>query len=361
MRAVCAIQDLRDVVLFCQSAAAKNMNIPAIGSLLLSAKEGLIEIGATNLDVWANANLLAETEDAGGVLVPASDLAAFVKLAPKSGEVRLLASGAVLEVDCGGYSTTFPTADPSDLPPSPEGVDTKEIDGPSFCEALHAANMAADKSDLHFGFQGVFLSSDRITATDRNFLVEAMCPCPDGVAIPSQAVALIVSLLGNGGKFGANEKIWVAESSGRRLVGKCLNAGLPDRYRRVSERPEVTGSIRVAEIGASDMQEALSRATLGDRRGVRIEGTPEGLFIEAIQIAGQIGGKRQSRGRAKVGADCVNEFISHVQSDYLERALKAMPDAQISVSHIKDTALVLQPVDRSAFLDRTVIVSEFRA
>ena len=154
-------------------------------------------------------------------------------------------------------------------------------------------------------------------------------------------------------------RLWAASSNGMQIVGRCREAKYPS-YRQNAEHPEVEGAPIVARFSRDSMIEAVRRATLSDARAIKIEGNGKLTVSTFLQNAKS---KLTAEGEADCDGEVVKEFAAHIESKFALDALSSMPDAEIVLTRkfSSPQILIFRPADRSAFLDRTALISELRA
>ena len=72
MRVECVTEKLQTALAKAERFAGKNLSLPILSHLLLSAKKGTLTIRATNLDVGVEISVPAKVEKEGVTAVPAS-------------------------------------------------------------------------------------------------------------------------------------------------------------------------------------------------------------------------------------------------------------------------------------------------
>ena len=363
MKATCTTSDLRAAVAFCQKAAARNASIPVLAHALVKADGDALTIHTADLDVWATATAPATAEVAGVALVPVADLSAFLRVAPTYSVVALSEVTGGLSIDCGSCSIILPIRDAAEFPLTMKPVETQQIDPDVFCGSLDAVQAAMSTDTTRYFLCGVYLDGDRMVATDGVRIHEAHCPCPAKTLIHARHVPLVSRLLAGGGRFGSDGSKWTAEADDKTLVGRCIEGAYPD-YRKLIETPDVVNARQVGIVDRDAAIVAVNQATIGDARGVRVEGAGEHIVISTVgSMSGNLAGKFQSQGSASCSAEVLSDFVGHVSGRSVIDALNAMPDAGVAMFR-RDSdpqMLIFRPADSSAFQDRRAIIVEFLA
>ena len=78
MRLQCIKEKIRDAVSIAERVTNKNLSLPVLGSVLLSADKNYLKITATNLDLGVEIKIPAKIEKTGVVAVPGTILGHFL-------------------------------------------------------------------------------------------------------------------------------------------------------------------------------------------------------------------------------------------------------------------------------------------
>jgi DNA polymerase III subunit beta len=100
--------------------------LPVLQNILLTAKDGVVTITATNLETTEIVSIGAKIEKEGGVCVPSRLFLEFVSSLPQSTVTIATKEGSVL-VTCGGYRATIPGMNASEFPQIPEKTKKGEV------------------------------------------------------------------------------------------------------------------------------------------------------------------------------------------------------------------------------------------
>lgn len=177
MKITCLQENLNKGLSFVGRVASKKTHLPILGHVLLRAKQGNIELIATNLEIGVRAQVRGKIEVEGEFTVPAQLFANYVSLLPQE-RVDVVLEGTELLLSSPSARTKMKGEGAVDFPLIPE-VDTthkKQLDGGVLLNALASVVMAAatdtTRPELHgvlFDFQEKNLT---LAATDSYRLAE---------------------------------------------------------------------------------------------------------------------------------------------------------------------------------------------
>jgi DNA polymerase III subunit beta len=154
-------------------AASTRSAVQALSGVQLLAREGAIELRATDMEIGLRVPLEGEVVRDGTVVLPARLLVDVVRALPGS-EVTLELRPAEQDVEIVGGSATFHirTLRAEDFPPFPEtGPDGRvEVPGPAFVETVVKVARSASRDETRPVLTGILVSAAedelRMVATD---------------------------------------------------------------------------------------------------------------------------------------------------------------------------------------------------
>ena len=145
MKIECVKERLEEALAKANKIAGKNVTLPVLSGLYLSAHDGALSIRATNLDVGISLNVPVKVVEPGTVVVPAHVLYSFISSLTKDKNINISTEGELLLVKTGSTETHIKTLPSDDFPVIPELSD----DG--------AFNLPA--RDLTFGLRSVMYAA----------------------------------------------------------------------------------------------------------------------------------------------------------------------------------------------------------
>ena len=182
--------------------------IKALQGVLLSAESGRVRLTTTDLAVWCQVELEAQTPEPGTVVVPVRSLATILKTVPKS-RVRLRSTGDDLLCEAGPSEMRLSGTDPEEFPEvvEPQG---RRLSLPLTAALIDRVAYAVSRDETRYTLTGVLLEVEsrrlKLVATDGHRLARYTGDLPPGSACdgdePMQAI-VPARLLNDGVRLGA--------------------------------------------------------------------------------------------------------------------------------------------------------------
>lgn len=177
MKLSCTQENLNQGLFTVGHIAARNANLPILGNILLKAKDGVLKLLATNLEIGITCQVRGKIEEDGDFTLPAKLFADYIGLLPNE-KVDLGLKGNDLEIKCGKAKTKIRGQEAADFPLIPE-VEKKNpylVGANDFLGALGQVIFAVAKGDTRPELGGVYFNfnSNNLTmaATDSYRLAE---------------------------------------------------------------------------------------------------------------------------------------------------------------------------------------------
>lgn len=154
-------------------AVSPRSMVPLLQAVLFEAKDGVVTMSATDMDISMSLSAEAAVEEEGRAAIPARLLLQYAKSLPE-GEVELSASEAEATLACGKSSVALRCYSPKDfptLPTFPEGENESfEVDAAALPEAIGKVLPFVSKDESRPVLTGVLVafadSAVRMVATD---------------------------------------------------------------------------------------------------------------------------------------------------------------------------------------------------
>ncbi len=241
-----------------QSVVERRNTIPILANVLLRARDGGLELTATDMEIAVVERLPATVARSGAATVPAATLYEIVRKLPEGAQIELDHPGgdAPLSLRAGRFSTSMNCLPTEDFPVMAEGQlpHRFSVAAAALRALIDRTRFAISTEETRYYLNGIFLhetSSEgapvlRAVATDGHRLARVEEPLPEGaekipgVIIPRKTVLEVRKLADE-----TTEPVTVALSdtkiafeldAGRiKLVSKLIDGTFPD-YERVIPR-----------------------------------------------------------------------------------------------------------------------------
>jgi DNA polymerase-3 subunit beta len=142
-------------------AVSTRTSVQILSGILLEAHDGELRLAATDMELSLRANIAAQIEGDGAIVLPGKTLADIARLLP-SDEVAIehKPSEAVVHITSGSASYTLHMYNPEDFPRLPElgAVETFSVDRESLLETIHRVARAASRDESRPVLTGILVS-----------------------------------------------------------------------------------------------------------------------------------------------------------------------------------------------------------
>jgi DNA polymerase-3 subunit beta len=187
------LEDLSRAVSTSSRFAERRANLPALGSILLTAEGSRLVLRATNLECGVEIALPAKVSKEGTVAVPANVLAGFLGNA-RGKTISANLQGEVLKVETGSVSASIKTVPHEDFPmlPRVSADHSFVVKAQDLARAIRCVAYCASLSAVKPELQSVLIFGDagKLTAvaTDSFRLSEKTVPLGKGGSVPQMLV-----------------------------------------------------------------------------------------------------------------------------------------------------------------------------
>lgn len=336
-------QQLVDVIGKAARAAGGPSSLPALSGALLTARDGKLEVVASNLEVTVWLRIDVQVAEEGRALVPASALDSYLRKLP-AGNITLDATGSEFRVSGGGASLALHPLNQADYPVitpvNPE--ETVPVDE-GFIDAVGAVAVAVSTDTTRPVFTAIKIESadsgSRLVATDSYRLaVKNVADVPVGEAlVPGARLQTIFRAIGTSNvRLGVRDKeLMVVTDSGEatmRLV--------EDKFPNWEPIVKIDGKV-TATVDVCTLRGALDRASVVATEGipVKIEFSADGLKLSysresfghgAEQIAAQVTGDGNLPMTVAFNAKYLNDGLATIATERA-RIIVASPTQAVLV------------------------------
>lgn len=180
MKVICTQENLLRGIQFASHVAGKNVSLPILNNILLSAGSAGLDILATNLEIGVRARVRAKVEEAGDFSVNAKLFLDYVHLLSKGDNVVLETGDNELKVSCGSQQSHIKGMSAEDFPilPSMDDEKVKEyhITTRALSETIQKTLFSISMNDVRPELSGVLFYTDgqklTVVGTDSYRLAE---------------------------------------------------------------------------------------------------------------------------------------------------------------------------------------------
>jgi DNA polymerase-3 subunit beta len=161
LRITASKDDLVQALGVVSRAVSTRTSVQILSGILLEPQGDELRLAATDMELSLRANVHAQIEGDGAIVLPGKTLADIARLLP-SDEVAIehKSSEAVVHVTSGNASYTLHMYNPEDFPRLPEldAVETFSVDRESLLETIHRVARAASRDESRPVLTGILVS-----------------------------------------------------------------------------------------------------------------------------------------------------------------------------------------------------------
>ncbi|MGE0115648.1 MAG: DNA polymerase III subunit beta, partial [Steroidobacteraceae bacterium] len=271
----------------------RRQTMPILANVFLVAKDQVLTITATDLEVELSAIGPATVQEAGEITLPGRKFLDIIKALPDKALVTLNIEGERATIRSGKSRFTLATLPASDFP-IVENIDVKQkfsLPQADIKTLLDKTHFSMAQQDVRYYLNGLLLElSDqklRLVATDGHRLALAEAELNDRVEtslqviLPRKGVLELQRILGNQGQveISISANHMRVSVDGTRFTSKLIDGRFPDYGRVIPNEPNrVVGANRIS------LRTALQRAAILSNekyRGIRLTLKPGLLVLQS--------------------------------------------------------------------------------
>lgn len=155
-------ENLYNAVVGVERVTGRNLSLPVLRCVLLTASGNTVVVRATNLDLGIEITVPAEVEEDGVVAVPADTLSALLGTLTTSGPVTVVTEGSYITIGTQKSTTRVATLSHEDFPALPKLSSKKlfSISSKTLCDGLKSVWWSASLGSIKPELSSVYLYND---------------------------------------------------------------------------------------------------------------------------------------------------------------------------------------------------------
>lgn len=329
MKIECVTEKLQRALAKAERFTGKNLSLPILSHLLLSARKGTLIIRATNLDVGVEVSVPAKVEKEGIAAVPASVFSQLIaNLGAAARGVVLEEKNKALAVVTAQTKAAVKIAPPNDFPTLPRvGGRTISMNPKVFTAGFKAVSYSASVGNLKPELGSIFLytkenelifaATDSFRLAEKRVLLKKNAEMP-GILVPVRNLGEACRVLED-----VNNEITVSLEKTQisfagedfYITSRILDGSFPD-YQQIIPKEQRTEAVALKE----DVLQALRLATLFSDRfnQVRIKADPVGKYLEFSSRRDDAGENASHIAAALTGEAVESNFNHRYISDCMQ-------------------------------------------
>lgn len=300
MKISCTKENLLRGLTLVSHVASKNITLPILNNVLLKARDGVLEISATNLEIGMNSRVRGKVEIEGSFTVNAKLLTDYVNLLAND-RVDMEVKDQSLYISCANSSTIMRGLDAAEFPviPTVEKKYTHVCRAQDLRAALSQVVFAVSNDESRPEISGIFfrVANNTLTlaATDSYRLAERVLSLESSTSeammiIPAKTTYELLRIMGDeeGSMTIVQSDTQALFSIGTaELVSRTIEGRYPD-YTQIIPKTHTT----LAEVSVDELTKAIRTASLFCKPGVNdvtLQFIPDSKLVTVSALNSQIG------------------------------------------------------------------------
>ncbi len=282
MKIISLQKNLRSSVYAVNHIAQKNVSLPILNNILISAQAGAIKLISTNLEIGITSLLRGKIEQEGSFTVDARLFSEYVNLLDNE-KVDIELDGSELAVKCGTYTTKIKGLSAEEFPfiPSVERADPIVLPIADFSQAVSQVLFAAAQDENRPELSGILavIAQNTLTlaATDSYRLAEKKITLTGNVPdkrfiIPARTLQEVVRIIGSDNvdeEVPTEISLFVSDNQclfvvgGTEIVSRLIDGQYPEYTPIIPTRHACR-----AEVSRTELSRAVKAAAIFSKNGV---------------------------------------------------------------------------------------------
>lgn len=335
-----------------KNITGKNLNLPVLNTILLTAKNNQINLSTTNLELGINYFLNSVVESEGKIAIPSKIFSDFISNI-KDEKIEISLKDNILNIQTPSFKTKFICFNPKDFPLIPKLKNNPITVIPSkvLKNALGSVFDSISLSQTRPELGGVFIdfsknkihlaSTDSFRLTEK--IIKTECGKQVSVIVPRNTVAELVRILSD---YDKNISVNIEEgqiqlsSDDFEIISRLIDGRYPD-YQKVIpaksisqllfKKDDLQNNIRLAGLFSSNINDI----------GLRVDKKEVVVFSKNSDR-----GEFNSRVKNNTGLQIDEPFEVLLNYNYLVDGLKNIPSDDVVFEYTGEGApVILKPKD----------------
>ena len=352
MKITVLTQNLQQGLNIVKNITGKNLNLPILNTILITAKNNQINLSTTNLELGVNYYLNAQIENEGRIAVPSKIFSDFVSNI-KDNKIEINLKDNILSIHSDNFKTKIICFNSKDFPLIPKLKKESLIVLPAkiLKNALSSVFDSISLSQTRPELGGVFLNLDKTKAyfasTDSFRLTEKIVNADSkkhmAVIIPRNTVAELIRILSDYEKdvsINIEENQIQFSSDDFDIISRLIEGRYPDYQKVIPSKSISTVLFKKDDLQNNIRMAGLFSSNINDI-GLRIDKKEAVVFSKNSDR-----GEFNSRVKNSPGFQIEEPFEILLNYNYLVDGLKNVPCDDILIEYTGEGApVVLKPKD----------------
>ncbi len=304
MKVECSKERLKEAVFLAERVTGKNLSLPILSSIMLTAERSKLIVRATNLDIGVEIEVPAKVEQEGAVALNASVLSGFLGNLYKEDKVLLELKEDNIHVSTDRSATLikgYPVDDFPLIPHISDGVEFR-LEAKKLVEGFKSVSYAAALSDIKPEIASVyvyyndgylvFVATDSFRLAEKRIAVDEAAAESVPIIVPHRNVAEIVRIfdsLSGEVRINANKNQISLYADGIHFTTRVIDGIYPD-YRQIMPKQFITE----VSVNKADLMQALKLSNVFSDKFNQID-----VLIDPTEKKLEINARNQDVGENK--------------------------------------------------------------
>ncbi|MBU4284888.1 DNA polymerase III subunit beta [Patescibacteria group bacterium] len=267
MKIICLQENLKNGLNIVQNITGKNLTLPILNNILLSADQKQLKLSTTNLEMAITSHILCKIEKEGSITIPAKLLVNFINNLPNK-KIEINIKNNIANLKCDNYKSIIKGLDAKDFPiiPKIKSEPILEIDSFEFKNALEQVINFVSISDIRPEISGILfdLSNEKrikFVATDSFRLGEKILNIKSGktkkddvksIIIPYKTVQELIRIISNQEnntlKISIENNQILFSLPETQIISRLIEGNYPNYQQLISKQFDTTVVIKREEL-----------------------------------------------------------------------------------------------------------------
>lgn len=316
--------------------STKHVTLPVLQCVLITARNNVLTLKATNLEIGIEATVAAQINAEGMIAVPTTTLLQTIQYMSGK-EVELQVEDTTLVVESSGSRTSIKSIPEGEFPTIPR-IEAKgqAIQAPLFALGIKTASFAASVSSIKPELGSVFMSQKKehsltFVATDSFRLMEKTVPqkgfiLDDSILIPhknAQELARVCEVKGGEPLFKVNENQCALEFADGVYITSRLTAGSFPDYEQIIPKEYSTHTTLLK----NDLVHAFKKTNIFLNKFLQVSLVVTKTSLTVSANSGEVGTTTESIAAQTEGDDITLNFNQR----YIAECLSHISDESITL------------------------------
>jgi len=352
MKFITTTRKIQEALNIVKNITGKNLNLPILNSILMTAKNNQVNFSTTNLELGINYYLNTPVENEGKIAIPSKIITDFISNI-RDEKIEISLKDNILIIQNDNFKTKFICFDPKDFPLIPKLkkepliILSARVLKNALSSVFDSISLSQTRPELGGAFINLnkgkiyFASTDSFRLTEK--IITAPCQKNISVIIPRNTIAELIRILSDYQKdilVNIEENQIQFSSDDFDIISRLIDGRYPD-YQKVIplkyvsqilfKKEDLQNNIRLAGLFSSNINDI----------GLRIDKKEAAVFSKNSDR-----GEFNSKIKSNFGIQIEEPFEILLNYNYLADGLKNMPSDDILFEYTGEGApVVLKPKD----------------